>query len=88
MTATSKATDMAWRASVRMLIWTDMAPTCAKVAARAVAARKGMNMGVAFRGWWWGNEKTPRVVSRGRFGWGWADGRGVIFCVNQIKVAQ
>lgn len=44
MTAPSKATDMAWRARVRMLIWTDMAPTCAKVAAMAVAARSGMSM--------------------------------------------
>jgi hypothetical protein len=37
---------MAFRALVRNAILTDMAPTWAKAAATAAAARKGMNMGV------------------------------------------
>lgn len=45
MTTASKATVMVLRASVRTAIWTDMAPSWAKVAATAAAARKGMNIG-------------------------------------------
>jgi len=48
MTTASKATDTACRASVRMLIWTDMAPSVAKVTATAAAATKGMNMEDSF----------------------------------------
>lgn len=65
MTAASKAADMVLRASVRMLIWTDMAPSCAKVVATAAAARKGMNIG-SLSGLW-GEKKDPRI-SPGGFG--------------------
>lgn len=45
MTTASKATVMVLRASVRTAIWTDMAPSWAKVVATAAAASKGMNIG-------------------------------------------
>ena len=44
--AARKASDMAWRAVVRVPIFTDMAPSWVKAVATAVAARMGRNMGV------------------------------------------
>jgi len=44
MITASKATDMAFRASVRTAISTDMAPSWVKAVATAAAARKGMNI--------------------------------------------
>jgi len=55
--------DTALRVNVRMLIWTDMAPSCANAVATAATARNGMNMGFPF-GVGGGNEKAPRVVTR------------------------
>jgi hypothetical protein len=45
MAAIRNAITVTFRATVRTLIFTDMAPIWAKAASRAVAARKGMNMG-------------------------------------------
>ena len=65
MATASKATVMVLRASVRTAIWTDIAPSWAKVAATAAAARRGMNIGslsglevsTAYVGW--GKKKRP-----------------------------
>ena len=63
-TMASKARDVALRASVRMLIWTDMAPSFAKVVATAAAARKGMNMEDPFGVGGWGMKKRPEIALR------------------------
>lgn len=55
---------MALRALVRNAILTDMAPTWAKAAATAAAARNGMNMR-SFRGYGWGQRKAPRAARVG-----------------------
>ena len=49
-----------------MLIWTDMAPTCSKVTAMAVAARKGMSMGESFWGWWVEGQRESALTVRSR----------------------
>ena len=50
---------MALMALVRKAILTDMAPTWAKAAATAAAARKGMNMGI-LSGLWLGTKKSAQ----------------------------
>ena len=51
--------NIALRALVRIAILTDMAPTWAKAAATAAAARNGMNIEVPFGGMGGDNEKRP-----------------------------
>lgn len=65
-------TVIAFRLKDRTETQTDIAPSLTSAVATAPAvieARKAMNM-VLLWGWWngseWGNEKAPRVISRGR----------------------